>query len=291
MMNSKFFLVLVLIIISNTLFSQQTLNDYKYVILPKKYDFLKSEDQYQLNSLAKFLFKKEGFITLFDSDKKSQELANNPCLGLTSRVKKGSSMFVTKLVVELVNCRNEIIHISTEGRSKKKDYKKAYHEALRKAFKSITLLEYKYNPVKTPVLAEKETIIEEKLVTVEKEKPAEVVEKVTPVEAGIVEKKLVEEVVEEVASIEVIEKEVEGVPFLITEKATAANLLYAQVNPLGFQLVDSTPKVVYVLLKSTKKDLYFLKNKNGILYKENSYWIIEYYNLDTLVRKNLNIKF
>ncbi len=290
-MNIKNLSALVLIIISNALFSQQSLNDYKYVTVQKKYDFLNSEDQYQLNSLTKFLFKKEGFTVLFDSDKKSQELANNPCLGVTARVKKGSSMFVTKLVVELVNCRNEIIHTSTEGRSKQKDYKKAYHEAIRKAFKSISLLEYKYNPVKTPVLVEEKTIIEEKLVTVEKEKSVEVVEKVTPVKVGIVKKEPVKEVVEEVAPIEEIEEEIEDVPFLIIEKETTENLLYAQVNPLGFQLVDSTPKVVYILLKSTKKDLYFLKNKNGILYKENRHWIIEYYNLGTLVRKNLNIKF
>ena len=41
-------------------FSQTNLNNYKYVIVPKKYDFLKEEDQFRLNGLTKFLFEKYG---------------------------------------------------------------------------------------------------------------------------------------------------------------------------------------------------------------------------------------
>jgi len=283
-MSRNFLLFLVFIIISNTTFSQQSLNDYKYVIVPKKYDFLKYEDQYQLNSLTKFLFKKEGFITLFDTDRKSEELANNPCLGLISIVKNNDGLFNTKLVIELINCKNEVVYTSDEGKSKQKEYKKAYHEALRNAFKSLTLLKYKYKPTKKSLIENKVEVV------VEKEEPIEAVEEVIPVKVETEEKKPVV-IVKEILPVEVVEEEVEDAPFLIIEEATATNLLYAQVNSLGFQLVDSTPKVVYVLLKSTKKDLYYLKNKNGILYKENRYWIIEYYDLDTLVRKNLNIKF
>ncbi len=276
-MNIKKFLVLVLIIISNTIFSQQSLNDYKYVIVPKKYDFLKSDDQYQVNSLTKFLFKKEGFKTLFDSDSRPEELANNPCLGLTARVKNSSNMFSTKLILEMINCKNEVVHISNVGKSKHKDYKKAYQEALRNTFKSITSLDYQYNPAKVAIVVEKEKI----------EEPIDIVEEVAPVKVEA-EEKLVEEI-KEVTSVEVVEEEVEDVPFVIIEEAT--NLLYAQANSLGFQLVDSTPKVMYVLLKSTKKDLYFLKNKNGIVFKEKQQWIIEYYNSGMLVRENLTIKF
>ncbi len=293
-MSMKKSLVLVLIIISNIIFAQQSLNEYKYVIVPKKYDFLQFDDQYQLNSLTKFLFKKEGFKTLFDSDSKSQELANNSCLGLITKVKNNSGVFSTKLVIELVNCKNEIIHTSNEGRSKQKDYKKAYQEALRNAFKSITSLNYRYTPTnKTVTSRKKEVLIEENPteivkkeipVTVEtavEEVPIEVVEEVIP---------LVEEVALPNQKIKEAEKEVtQDVPFTIIEKAT--NLLYAQTNPLGFQLVDSTPKVMYILLKSSTKDLYFLKNKNGIVFKQDNKWFAEFYNENKLIKHELHIKF
>ncbi len=282
-MSIKKTLVIVLVIISNTIFSQQSLNNYKYVIVPKKYDFLKSEDKYQVNSLTKFLFKKEGFNTLFDSDAKPQELANNPCSALVSRVKKNSTMFTTKLVIELVNCRNEIVHASTEGRSKQKDYKKAYQEALRNAFESISSLDYKYNPVKTPAIEEKEEVIVDE--------PATIVKEVIPVEVEKVKKEEIKEVVEEVETLEKEIVEPKQELQKVEEKMTPSGILYAQANVLGFQLVDSTPKVVYVLLKSSKEDVYFLRNKKGIIYKENNKWVVEYYELDKLVQKTLTIKF
>jgi hypothetical protein len=287
-MSTKFFLILVLVITSNTIFSQESVNDYKYVIVPKKYDFLESEDQYQLNSLTKFLFKKEGFKTLFDTDNKSQELANNPCLGLVSKVKNNSGLFSTKLIVELINCKNEVVYTSDEGKSKQKDYKKAYQEALRNTFKSITLLDYKYNPVKVTVatVEKEETVVEEKRAAIVKE-----VIPIVKVET-IEKKKEPVEVIEEVTSVK--ESKIESKQEIINEveeKEVTLNLLYAQSNILGFQLVDSTPKVVYVLLKSSKEDVYFLRNKKGIIYKENNKWIVEYYELDKLVKKPLTIKF
>ncbi|HBS12200.1 MAG TPA: hypothetical protein DEO36_06595 [Flavobacteriaceae bacterium] len=75
------------------------------------------------------------------------------------------------------------------------------------------------------------------------------------------------------------------------QEVEPSNVLYAQANALGYQLIDSTPKVIYVLLKSTRKNVYFLRNKKGIVYKENDQWIVEYYDLDTLVKEVVAIKF
>ena len=42
-------------------FSQNELNPYKYIIVPKKFNSIKGEeDKYQLNSLTEFLFDKQG---------------------------------------------------------------------------------------------------------------------------------------------------------------------------------------------------------------------------------------
>ncbi|WP_315821252.1 hypothetical protein [Paraflavitalea speifideaquila] len=51
----------VLALISLSAYSQSTLNNYKYVLVPEKYDFAKSENQYRLNSLTQILLEEKGF--------------------------------------------------------------------------------------------------------------------------------------------------------------------------------------------------------------------------------------
>jgi hypothetical protein len=45
----------------------QSVNDYKAVIVPLKYDF-KSENQYRLNTLTKFNLGKAGFTAFYNND-------------------------------------------------------------------------------------------------------------------------------------------------------------------------------------------------------------------------------
>jgi hypothetical protein len=259
--------------------SQVSLNNYKFVTISKKFDFLKSEDQYQLNSLTDFLFMKEGFKTLFNTDSKPQELLKDQCLGLRSEVRNNSSMFNTKLIIVLTNCNNEIVFTSKEGKSKDKDYKKAYHEALRDAFQSISELNYSYDP------------------NVNTENQAKKVEEV------IQEPELIEEIIVKTEKVQITEDFIENEPEVGLElmqvdkngsegpEDATEDLLYAQSNEQGFQLVDSTPIVVYVLLRSSREDVFILKNRNGILLKSNEKWFIEYYEEDRLIKKEVNIKF
>ena len=50
----KSFLVMLLLLISHSY--AQSVNDYSAVIIPIKYDFLRQENQYRLNTLTKFNF-------------------------------------------------------------------------------------------------------------------------------------------------------------------------------------------------------------------------------------------
>lgn len=129
----------------SSVFSQSNVNSYKYVIVPEQYEFQKSEDQYQINSLTKFLFRKYGFTVLSSSESYPPDLALNPCLGLKGLVKNTSGMLTVKVKVELVDCYNNSVFSTSEGKSKSKDYKKGYHEAIRSAFADIDSLNYKYN--------------------------------------------------------------------------------------------------------------------------------------------------
>jgi len=136
---------LVFLFSTTSLFAQKDINSYKYIIVPNQYEFQKSEDQYQLNSLVKFLFEKDGFNVMSTSSPFPEELAKSPCMGLKAVVKNESGMLTTKVKIDLVDCYNSVVFSTEEGKSKIKDYKKGYQDAVRKAFVAIDSLHYKYD--------------------------------------------------------------------------------------------------------------------------------------------------
>lgn len=144
-MNKTFSISLFLIFSFSVLFAQKNINSYKYILVPKQFEFQKSADQYQLNSLTKFLFEKSGFIVLFTDENFPADLASNSCLGLKAKINNDSGMFSTKMNVVLTDCTNQVVFSTIDGKSKEKDYKTAYHEALRMAFADIENLNYAYD--------------------------------------------------------------------------------------------------------------------------------------------------
>lgn len=121
----------------------QELDQFKYVSVPEKFDFLKEENQYQLNALTAFLFDKFGFTVLYKNGTPEGVAA---CDILQSNVHDESGLFRTKLYVTLENCKNEVVFTSKTGTSKEKVYKKSYQEALRDAFQSVEELNHTYSP-------------------------------------------------------------------------------------------------------------------------------------------------
>ncbi len=53
--------LLIFVFITVSAYSQNSLNNYKYVIVPAKFSFSKEENQYGLNTLAKLLLQEKGF--------------------------------------------------------------------------------------------------------------------------------------------------------------------------------------------------------------------------------------
>lgn len=143
---NKIALIIVILACTFKLYSQNELNPYKYIIVPKKFDFLKEENQYRVNSYIKFLFDKEGYEVFYNDDDFPEDLKSNPCLGLTANVLDESSSFTTKLFLVLENCGHDVVFKSIEGRSKMKDYDKTYRDALKKCFISVQELDYSYEP-------------------------------------------------------------------------------------------------------------------------------------------------
>lgn len=287
-MLKKIFFLLFSISISLSAYAQNNINNYKYIIVPKKYDFLKEQNQYQLNVLTKHLFEKSNFTAIYEGDI-PEDYAKNNCLALKSDIRNESSMFTTKLVVELRDCNNVIVFTSDEGKSKEKEYKKSYQAALRNAFKSITALNYKYEPVtnstisdamKTESSKQEVVMVEEKIVPETKNSTQPIVQKV-------------EEAKKEVTRV-APEKRLNSKTAVvkITSKETVLDLLYAQPIENGFQLVDSAPKVIYILQKTSLPDVFLLKNKKGTFFKKENNWIAEYYDdSGELIQEVVKVKF
>ncbi len=136
-MNKIFLVVFFLLFTIQNCFSQKTLSDYTYVIVSEQFSFLNEKDEFQLNSLTKFLFNKHGFHAYFNNEVPSNV---KRCNGLWANVEGSPGFIYTKIEIVLKDCNGNEIFRSIKGTSKGKELKKAYYESMRKAFKSIEIL-------------------------------------------------------------------------------------------------------------------------------------------------------
>lgn len=258
-------------LITISLYSQQKkINNYKYLIVSERFEFLKQTDQYKTSSLTKFLLKKKGFNVFLSNEKLPDELVQNRCMALTVDVLDESSMFTVKNIIEFKDCFGVVVFTSEEGRSKEKDYKKSYHEAIRKAYASMEDMEYSYQPLEEKPI-NKEVVKEEITIPVINVIP---VKTVIPVK---------------IVSVTPVNEEKTNIK--TTALINTKNVLYAQAIENGFQLVNTKPSVVFQVLKTNVQDVFIIKGKNGILYKEGNDWVAEYYNDAFLVVEKYQIKF
>lgn len=145
-MTRQFFLCFITFFILTTGIQSQDLNAYKYVVVPEGYGFLKNEkDKYQLNSLTEFLFKKYGFNTVMTGTALPNDVQQSPCNTLYVEVLNVSNMMTIKLQVVLKDCEGKELFTSVAGRSRLKEFRAGYQQALRNAFQGIKNLKYAYN--------------------------------------------------------------------------------------------------------------------------------------------------
>jgi len=108
-------------------------DNYKYVIVPKKFSFFKEENKFGLNELTKAFFEKEGFEVFYDSDVLPSDLYQNRCLALYASPIKDKNLFVTKIYFEIKDCNDNLLLQSETATSKEKLLKTAYNQTFRQA--------------------------------------------------------------------------------------------------------------------------------------------------------------
>lgn len=248
----KKFIVLLVFLASSLGFSQ-TVNDYKYAIVPSKFTFLKEKDQYRLNTLTKLLMEKYGFVTFFDTDILPTEVANNNCNKVFVEVLSNGTMFMTKLSVVLKDCKNTILFTSVEGKSREKEYQISHNQALREAFNSFEALRYKYDENSN---------------------------------SNVNSNGNSNGSTKENSNVKVSNLNDDN-------KKTNDSVLFAQPIENGFQLIDSVPKVIMKIYK-TSSPICFIANKNniqGVLISKDNQWFFEYLNNSNLVSEKVEVKF
>jgi hypothetical protein len=255
--------LLIFLVFSMSLNAQ--LNNYKYIIVPTKFDNFKKPNQFRTSTLIKYLFSNEGFNTVY-SDTMPDDLADAQCSGVKVKLIDDSGLLATKTKLALIDCNGAQIMISHEGKSKIKDLEQAYREAISESFGSFRGLDYKYE--------EKEEMKNTEAITVSFKNDV---------------KSLKEEPKPAAKHKEVL---VHSKPNISSANREQNGVLYAQPIEGGYQLVDATPKVVHILKNTSMPDVFLVsKNgKSGIVYKDGGKWFIEMDD-NTAKAKELKIKF
>lgn len=226
--------------------SQNTINNYKYVLVPERFDIFKQEDQYGMNTLTKYLLNGVGFTSFMTKDVLPADLASNKCSALKAEIVEKRKFLSTGLRLVLKDCQDNIVYQSEEGVSREKEWNAAYREALTKAFTSLTAAQYKYDST---------------------------------------------------GAVKVVQATPDASPAPVTATpavmADNKDVLYAQANANGYHLIDTSPKKVMTLLKTSQPDNFIADNgvEKGIVFRKNGEWFFEYYKDDKLVSQKLTIKF
>ncbi len=281
----KIFFTLSIILLAISTYSQTSLNDFKYVIVPEQFHFQTEPNQYRLNDLVKFMFKKVGFESFIEGSPLPDDLKNNYCLALRAEV-ISSGLLSTKSVITLFDCNKKAIFVSKEGLSREKELSKTYNLSLRDAFKSFESIDYKFNP--------------NSIYNIDADSKTEEKEEIEKLKAEIKELK------EEKKSEQVIDKTSEDKEINLESIVKEDNSKSEKVKKLidkndegftvkeifnGYKLYDSSSKEAMTIFDSGVKDVFIVKGKDAIIYKKGNTWIYSETNETNLLSKIITIKF
>ena len=152
----------------------QNVNNFKAVIVPLKFDFIRTNNQYRLCTISKAHLVNAGFTVYYSNEILPKEYTDR-CDLLYYDIVKENAFLATKFHIELKDCSGNLVYKSETGYTKEKDTEMAYSDALKKAFVSVNNLHYKYekSSVASPIVEVKSEVVPTVVSTV----PAAVIEK------------------------------------------------------------------------------------------------------------------
>lgn len=136
-------LILLFLLVFGVAYAQD-INNYQYVVVPKKFDDFKYENSNGLNTSVKLMLIKFGFKAYFPDELLAEGINLNRCDLLIADLNDQSNLMVTKVKVVLKDCNDKVIFQTALGTSREKEHLVSYNQALRAAAKSFETLGYKY---------------------------------------------------------------------------------------------------------------------------------------------------
>lgn len=121
------------------------LNNFRIAIVPKRFEFQKEDDQYRMNTFTKMYMEKYGFKAYFDNEQIPPDDSVEEYAKVFVDLITESTMFHTKVIVVLRDYKRKELYRTEAGKSRDKDYRTSYQQALREAFGYFETVGYKYN--------------------------------------------------------------------------------------------------------------------------------------------------
>lgn len=269
---------------------QAQLNSYKYIIVPKKFEGFKKENQFRTSTQVKHLFTESGFTAIYE-DQIPPDLAENSCLGLRVLLLDNSALLVTRVTLGLRDCNGVTVYESAEGKSKSKEYEYAFREAINEAFYSFTEIGYAYT------LSEATTDSSEDMKDLSSQADLSTESRTGTIALAAAETQQtgtpVEQVSEEADAGSAAEVSTAGIAVEV-QGESGKELWYAQPVENGYQLVDSTPSIRMKLLKTAQKDTFIATVDDepmGMVYKKDGQWWHEFFKDGKTELQPLKLKF
>jgi len=275
---------ILLLSFTTVILAQGPLDQYKYVVIPNQFVFLKGKDTYNLNSLTKFLFNRKGFEAYLQEDELPPDLFQDRCLAAYAELVPAKGGFKQKRVMVIVkDCRNNILLESRVGKSGTNNHERAYQEATRDAFVTIDNLYYKYTPASKKEAPAKEVVVaqsEPQKVEASLKNPSVSVSGELAAAGGVA-----------VATSQPQAMANSDVSFE-KKKVEADAVLMALKTNYGYDVKDLTETVIMNLLSTAADDIYIVKGQDAIVFKENGQWKISTNDgVSNPTVKVLNLKF
>ncbi len=299
------FVLLVIFLFTISLMSAQ-FNEYKYIIVPKKFDAYKQENKYQTSTTIKYLLTERGFNCVYD-DALPEDLFKDRCLGLIVNLQDDSSFFSTKVSLVFKDCRSIEVFRTIEGTSKIKEFRPAYNQAINRAFVSLDGVDAAYQPKKSEEKEEGTLVLNFKNDVKKLPEDKDATSEMKKTEESMKESEMTKPSMDSAKKVVLEEESTQENQTYKSVKPKAAlfdggengvsndtsSVLYAQPIPEGYQLVDSTPKILYKLVRSSLENVFLVSDgaTKGIVFQNEGKWYLESIENGVKSTKELNIKF
>ena len=273
----KYLIILFLLLIGMNFTNAQELSDYKYVVVPQKFDFQDEPGEYDLNALTRFLLIKWGFNAYLENEALPKDLNASGCNTLYTRADV-SGFLSTKANITLVDCRGKAV-LTLEGKSKIKEYKEGHQDAFRKAFAGLEELGYTYSDKiveKADVVEDAEELIPEARKTMPVSEKTKVVKvSAVPENTKVVVKEELEVIEQNTKAQKPDENEALREEVITTDLVSADGTFSLRPSATGFDVYEGTQKIGSAVKTSNGSYLVNTSEFTGIGYYDGTEFTVE----------------